>query len=267
MYFLKYKTISNLKNIRNDQGVSINQLYKQTGISHDFLTNLDNNGLIPALDKIERIADALHVPVEKLIHFAPVNDSISLTLLGAVYHTNDDHNKAKITALMELNKDKQRYAGIVVFDVIKSNIHDYTINATLSQSPDIVQNIDNTTMLSKIGQTTYFDQSDFFSAFYSLSSADHQTLVPDIAQSLNGFLIARGFVKTFIDLNAKQGFNYSYRLSWCKLWNFVFESHNEKYKIKDLISETKEPLVYTFKNTPLKLTKQAPIENNDLYFG
>lgn len=262
---MKYKTISNLKNIRNDQGVSINQLYKQTGISHDFLTNLDNNGLIPALDKVERIADTLNVPVEKLIHFAPVNDSVSLKFLGFVYHTNDDH-KAKITALTELDKDKQRFAGIVVFNVVKNSIHDFTINATLPQNSNIVQDIDNKTMLSKIGQTAYFDQSQFFSAFYSLGAADHKTLVPDIAQTLNGFLIARGFVKTFIDFDAKQGINYSYWLSWCKLWNFIFEANNEKYKIKDLISETKEPLVYTFKNTPLKLTKQAQIETNDQYF-
>lgn len=263
---MKYKTVSNLKHIRNSQDVSINQLYKQTGISHDFLTNLDNNGLIPAFDKIERIADALNVPIDKLIQFAPVNDSVSLKFLGFVYHTNDDKDKAKITALTELDKDKQRFAGIIIFDVTKNDIHNYTINATLPQNSNIVQDIDNTTMLSKIGQTTYFDQSDFFSAFYSLSAADHKTLVPDIAQSLNGFLIARGFVKTFTDFDAKQGINYSYWFSWCKLWNFIFESNNEKYKIKDLISETKEPLVYTFKNVPLKLTKQAQIENNDLYF-
>lgn len=145
---MQYKTEFNLKNIKDSQGISLNKLHKETGVSHDFLTALDKNKLVPTFDKLEKIANALNVPIENLVQFVPVSDSLDLNFLGAVYHKNDN-NKAKITALMELDKERLRFAGIMIFELTKSNDHSFIINVKLPLNIDISQVTDSPAFLRK----------------------------------------------------------------------------------------------------------------------
>lgn len=55
-----------LRKIREENGISINQLSKMTGISKGHLSRIENQETMPTILTIERIAIALKVDSKKL---------------------------------------------------------------------------------------------------------------------------------------------------------------------------------------------------------
>lgn len=55
-----------LREIREEKGISINQLSKMTGISKGHLSRIENQETMPTILTIERIAIALKVDSKKL---------------------------------------------------------------------------------------------------------------------------------------------------------------------------------------------------------
>lgn len=55
-----------LRKIREEKGISINQLSKMTGISKGHLSRIENQETMPTILTIERIAIALKVDSKKL---------------------------------------------------------------------------------------------------------------------------------------------------------------------------------------------------------
>lgn len=255
---MTYKINSALKNIRKQKGVSINELFEKTGVSRSFLTNLDNNGYIPTFDKLGKIANVLNVPLESLLQISVVSDSLEFKPLGMVYHRNDA-KKAKLTALIELDQDKLRFAGIVTFNFLKNNDSEIIINTELPNNSDVINKIDNSKLLNKISQTSFYNQEDFFTAFYKLHLEDQQKIALDFMQGLNGFLIERELVKT-IDSTTGQGLDYTYKLSWFKTWYFILASDNHNKNIADLLGAGG-----FLKNTPLKIKLQNQLATSDYF--
>jgi len=59
---------TNIRKVRKEKKISINKLSEITGISLGYLSDLENNKATnPALEKLESIANALEIPLNKLL--------------------------------------------------------------------------------------------------------------------------------------------------------------------------------------------------------
>lgn len=64
----------NIRRIRNNQKLSLNALAKKAGVSSGYLSELENNiSKNPTMDKLNKIAEALGVPIDEF--FKEDNDS------------------------------------------------------------------------------------------------------------------------------------------------------------------------------------------------
>lgn len=94
--------ILRLRQIRKSKGVTQMALAGKVGISQSNISDIENNKHNPTLDTLQKIADALAVPVVDLFEDdRPSRDAV-LSRLMAVYHALPVEERIKVTEIAEL---------------------------------------------------------------------------------------------------------------------------------------------------------------------
>jgi transcriptional regulator with XRE-family HTH domain len=79
----------NIKKIRKDKNLSVNNLSKLSGVSLGYMSDLENNNAQnPTMDKLKAIATALNVEVEEFFKSEPLSEE-KLKELSETYNKNE----------------------------------------------------------------------------------------------------------------------------------------------------------------------------------
>ncbi|MCD7807929.1 MAG: helix-turn-helix domain-containing protein [Erysipelotrichaceae bacterium] len=122
---------TNIKKYRNDKGISQRELERLTGIDHSRIAKYENDKSEPNKASLERIANALEVPVSKLyddsIDWSKYDKMIDLdsiregaTLIESIQHYfNDKDNDAYLVLEMYymLNEEGRKKAFNYLYDL------------------------------------------------------------------------------------------------------------------------------------------------------
>lgn len=102
---------NNIKRIRKEKKISLNNLAKMAGISPGYLSDIENNNATnPTMDKLNNIANALGVTInhfltpeeQLLIHMKRINEIAK----DGLKYTNENGDE-KSNFIIEFFKDKQ----------------------------------------------------------------------------------------------------------------------------------------------------------------
>lgn len=115
----------NLRNILNDQNISINELSKKTGISRTSLTPLINNeSKMLQFETLNKIIKVLRVDVADIIKFVPdiyidvdniqIHKSPNYVSADVNFKDSESHHKNTVSASFEF----ERLSNVIVVDVL-----------------------------------------------------------------------------------------------------------------------------------------------------
>ncbi len=244
-----------LKQIRNDQGLSLYGLSKKTGLSKSYLNEIENGKKYPKPDKIAALSEHLDVPYDDLVslklnkNLAPIGDilqssllkDIPLELFGLQESTLINiiaNAPQKVTAFIstiieiaknyDFSRENFYLASVRSFQEANNNYFQeyedavlkfarmYEIDLDKPISPDILEDI----LIEEFGYTINHDELETHSDLEDLRSIyipKTKTLLitKDIDDAQRSFIYAKELAYSFLKITDRL-----YTFSWIKFDNF-----------------------------------------------
>lgn len=98
LFFIMNENLSNLiRNVRKRRGLTQNDLATQTGTTQAYISNIEKGKVNPSLDMLERISEALKMPV-------PVFQFLALSSDDIPSEKREDFKKVQAPMLKLLNE-------------------------------------------------------------------------------------------------------------------------------------------------------------------
>jgi transcriptional regulator with XRE-family HTH domain len=110
----------NLKELRNDKGLSLRALAEAIGVSHNTLATYERNNVIPTINYAVKICEYFKVPVEYLLYGKKIitdfNDSELLKLFKEIDEYPESDREIAKKFLEKLVKNVRERKNIESFD-------------------------------------------------------------------------------------------------------------------------------------------------------